>query len=73
MSHDEWEEVLAAHDRWTAYDILVGILLTGAGLLLLAVGFVGLWGDMTGPAGLAVTAGAILISWALHREPYQAR
>jgi hypothetical protein len=73
MSHDELEAILADHDRWSAYDVLIGVLLTGAGLCLVAIGFVGLWGETTGFAGLAVTAGVLLVAWALHREPYQAR
>jgi hypothetical protein len=73
MSHEELEALLSAHDRWSAYDVLVGVLLTGAGLLLVALGFLGLWGEMTGPASLAVVVGVLMIAWALHREPYQAK
>jgi hypothetical protein len=73
MTHHELEALLEEHDRWSAYDIVVGVLLTAFGLLLIAAGFVGLWGQMTGIAGLAVVAGVFAIAWALHREPYAAR
>lgn len=74
MTRSEMDALIAAHDRWSAYDALTLILALAASFALMIVGTVLLWTTDSAGAGLTLLAiGGIVGIVAMNAEPYQAR
>lgn len=72
MSREDFDALIALHDRWTSYDVLFAILALSIGFLLIVAGLFIVWGGKE-IGTLLATVGACVALVGLNKQPYMAR
>lgn len=73
MTRPELDALIALHDRWSAYDLIVALFTLGAGTVLLTIGAVAVANGETSMGLVVGVVGAVVFLLALVKEPYQGR